>query len=368
MTSVAFTGDIAFSKYFAKGHEKPDLFDREITDFLCSADHVVANIEAPVTSGNIQSERKLNHVNAPEVVGKLLEINAGIWTLANNHVMDCQEQGLRDTLQIAAENNIRTLGAGLNKEEAARIVELSGSGGIGLFSVTYYRDFLKAGDQKPGCITCEDEETIGKKISEIKSRNRWCVLIAHGGEEFSNLPLPFVRRQYLRYLELGADVVISHHPHVVQNWEQVGDKLIFYSLGNFVFDTDYQRKQRYSEYGVLVKLHFTETAITWEHLGTKVDRENNRITAGAAPDIFAGISAVEYRRLWPLGVVDYIRTDRIASICLKPEKEHYGFFRWLKNDIAFFGFSRTMELLWGRAVAKLGLWKKSDAKLIRYLQ
>lgn len=48
MTSIAFTGDIAFSKYFAKGHEKPDLFDREITDFLCSADHVVANIEAPL--------------------------------------------------------------------------------------------------------------------------------------------------------------------------------------------------------------------------------------------------------------------------------------------------------------------------------
>ena len=368
MTSIAFTGDIAFSKYFAKGHEKPDLFDQEICDFLCSADHVVANIEAPVTAGDIKSERKLNHVNPPESVGKLLEINARIWTLANNHVLDCQEQGLRDTLQIAQENGVCTFGAGLNKEEAGKIVELPGSGGIGLFSVTYYRDFLKAGDSKPGCITCEDEETIARKIREIKSRNRWCVLIAHSGEEFSNLPLPFVRRQYLRYLEMGVDVVVSHHPHVVQNWEQVGDKLIFYSLGNFVFDTDYQRKQRYSEYGVLVKLHFSENAITWEHLGTKVDRENNRITAGAAPDIFTGINAAEYRRLWPLGAVDYIRTDRIASICLKPEKESYGFFRWLKNDIAFFGFSRTMELLWGRGVAKLGLWKRSDAKLIRYLQ
>ena len=368
MTSVAFTGDVAFSKYFAKGYEKPDLFDREITDFLCSADHVVANIEAPVTSGDIKSERKLNHVNSPEAVGKLLEINARIWTLANNHVMDCQEQGLRDTLQIAAENGVRTLGAGLCKKDAEGIIELPESGGIGLFSVTYYRDFLKADENKPGCITCEDVETIRKKIREIKSRNRWCVLIVHGGEEFSNLPLPFVRRQYLQYLDMGADVIVSHHPHVVQNWEQVGDKLIFYSLGNFVFDTDYQRKQRYSEYGVLVKLHFSETAVTWEHLGTKVDRENNRIISGDPPAIFTGISAAEYRRLSPLGTVDYIRTDRIASICLKPEKENYGFFRWLKNDIAFFGFSRTMELLWGRAVAKLGLWKKSDPKLIRYLQ
>lgn len=342
--------------------------DEEIVDFLQSSDHVVANMEAPVTAGDIKSERKLNHVNAPEVVPYLLKLNARIWSLANNHVMDCQEQGLRDTLQIAAENNIRTLGAGLCKKDAEGSIELHGSGGIGLFSVTYYRDFLKADENKAGCVTSEDEETISKRIREIKSRNRWCVLIVHSGEEFSNLPLPFVRRQYLRYLEMGADVIISHHPHVVQNWEQVGDKLIFYSLGNFVFDTDYQRKQRYSEYGVLVKLSFSETAVTWEHLGTKVDRENNRIAVCDPPAIFIGINATEYRRLWPLGAVDYIRTDRTATIFLKPAAENYGFFRWLKNDIAFFGFSRTMELLWGRAVAKLGFWKKADPGVVQYLQ
>ena len=130
MTSIAFTGDIAFSKYFSKGYEKADLMDNEIINFLQSSDHVVANMEAPVTAGDIKSERKLNHVNSPEVVPYLLKLNARIWSLANNHVMDCQEQGLRDTLEIATKNGIRTMGAGLCKKDAARWLELSDAGGI----------------------------------------------------------------------------------------------------------------------------------------------------------------------------------------------------------------------------------------------
>ena len=368
MASIAFTGDIAFSKYFSKGYENPDLMDGEIVDFLQSADHVVANIEAPVTAGDIKSERKLNHVNPPEAVPYLLKLNARIWSLANNHVMDCQEPGLRDTLNIAEKNGVIALGAGLCKQDASRYLELPESGGIGLFSVTYYRDFLKAGAATPGCITCDDLETIRKNITEIKSRNRWCVMIVHEGGEFSNMPMPYFRRLYLKYLNMGADVIIAHHPHVVQNWERVGEKYIFYSLGNFVFDTDYQRKQKYSEYGVLVKLQFTEEALSWESLATKVDRENNRIIVSEPPAIFTEIDSKAYRRLWPLGAVNYCHTDRTAGIWLKPEKANYGALRWLWDDIGFHGFSHALEMLWGRTVARFGFWKKSNPDVVKYLQ
>ena len=163
-------------------------------------------------------------------------------------------------------------------------------------------------------------------------------------------------------------MIVGHHPHVVQNWEQVGDKLIFYSLGNFVFDTDYQRKQKYSEYGVLVKLHFTETAVTWEHRATKVDRENNRIVSCAPPAIFTGIDSKQYRLLWPLGTVNFSRTDRTAGIWLKPEKAKYGALRWIWDDIGFHGFSHAMEMLWGRTLARFGFWKKADRSLTDYLR
>lgn len=367
MSTIAFTGDIAFSKYFSKSYEKPDLMDGEIVDFLRSADHVIANIEAPITAGDIQSTRSLNHVNSPEVVPVLLNLNARIWSLANNHVLDCKEQGLRDTLDIAAKNGVRTLGAGMNKEEAARIVEFPGGGGVGVFSVTYHRDFLKAGADKPGCVLDDDFDTIREKIAEIKKNNRWCVLISHGGEEFAEIPLPYVRRRYLKYLEMGVDIIVGHHPHVVQNYEQVGSKIIFYSLGNFVFDTDYQRQQRYSHFGVLLKLHFNENGFRWEHLGTRVDRENNRVTVSKAPANFTHIPPREYRRLWPLVAKNYFRADRRANVFTNPEKANFNEFRWLKHEIKYFGFWQTMELRWGRARAWMGTWKTVRKELLDYV-
>lgn len=367
MTSIGFTGDIAFSKYFSKGYEKPDLMDKEIFTFLNSADHVVANVEAPVTAGGVQSDRKLNHVNAPEAVPLLLKLNARIWNLANNHTVDCREAGLQDTLDIAARNGIQTFGVGFRKSEAARFIELPGSGGIGIFGITYYRDFLKAGEESMGCITWEDIDTIRANIAEIKKRNRWCIIVAHCGQEFSNIPMPYVRRRYLQWLELGADVIVGHHPHVVQNYEQVGDKMIFYSLGNFVFDTDYQRKQKYSEYGVLVKLNFTEDSFTWEHLGTSVDRENNRITVSAPPAIFTNIDPREYRRLWTLGVRNYYKNHVACRIYFKPERANNTALKWLKEDVEYFDLPTTLELYAGRALAYLGLWKRADSRFVDYL-
>ena len=368
MTSIAFTGDITFSKYVANAYQKADLVDRKITDFLCSSDHVVANIEAPVTAGEVEGERKMSRANPPESVEKLLSLNARIWNLANNHATDCKAPGIRDTLDIAEQNGICAFGAGLCKADAARFIELPGSGGIGMFGVTYYRDFLKAGTDTAGCITWEDEETIRANITEIKKRNRWCVIVAHCGQEFSNIPMPYVRRRYLRWLELGADVIVGHHPHVVQNYEQVGEKLIFYSLGNFILDTDYQRKQKYSEYGVLVKLNFTEDRVTWEHLGTWLDRDNSRVESCASPAIFTNIDPKEYRRLLPLGVRDYLRNHRVARIYLRSERAQFNALQWFKDDLDYFGTSTTLELYAGYALAYLGLWKRADKKLVDYLR
>ena len=180
--------------------------------------------------------------------------------------------------------------------------------------------------------------------------------------------MPYVRRRYLRWLELGADVIVGHHPHVVQNYEQVGEKLIFYSLGNFILDTDYQRKQKYSEYGVLVKLNFTEDRVTWEHLGTWLDRDNSRVESCASTAIFTNIDPKEYRRLLPLGVRDYLRNHRVARIYLRSQRAQFNALQWFKDDLDYFGTSTTLELYAGYALAYLGLWKRADKKLVDYLR
>ena len=114
-------------------------------------------------------------------------------------------------------------------------VYLDEAGGIGMFCVAYQAECIPATATEPGIFRWDDLDLIAKRIAEIKSRCRWCVIVSHGGEEFTSLPSPYTRDRYLKFLELGADVVVAHHPHVPENYELFDNgKAIFYSLGNFV--------------------------------------------------------------------------------------------------------------------------------------
>ena len=164
----------------------------------------------------------------------------------------------------------------------------------------YQRGCKPAGEDKGGCLSWSEMEIIRSIIQEIKTKCRWCVVVAHGGEEFTAIPSPYTRERYHAYLEMGADLVVCHHPHVPMNYETVGDKMIFYSLGNFIFDTDYQRAQFNTEKGILLKLHFTEDSYSFEAFGLKINRENEHIESAPLPKIFADIQEDDYNKLEPL--------------------------------------------------------------------
>ena len=368
MVTIGFTGNIIFSsKYFKESWQAEDLFDQGIKDYLKEADYVVANVEAPMTSAAGGSGGSISHANPPESIVRLNDLNANIWNLANNHAMDCGPEGVSDTIALAEANGIRHFGAGMNEEHAGRIVELDEAGGIGMFGVVYYKDFLKAGADKPGCLTYDEPEKIKAIIEKIKARNRWCVLVVHGGEEFASMPLPYVRRLYHKFLEYGADVIVSHHSHTVQNYEIVGDKMIFYSLGNLVCDTDYQRLQKHTQEGMLIRLSFDEEKYTWDFHATKIDREQHKVVSSEPTAIFTNIGEEQFRKLWPLGAWNYCKTDRIASIYFNPHKADFTALQWIQNDISWFGKDIAMELLRGSLLYRLGLWRSADKKLVEYL-
>ena len=321
--TIAFTGDIAFDKYMDGRHNDKELLSDGIYDFLGEADHVVVNLEGALykpSDGSCKS--KYFHAMDPRVVCALKRINADIWNLANNHIMDAGEQGLVSTLKIAHANNCKTVGAGSDTTEASKPVYIdNGRFGIGMISVGYQNECKAASADTAGCLSWNDFELISNRIGEIKKRCRWCVVVSHGGEEFAPLPLPYTREIYKKYLSFGADAVVAHHPHVPENYEVFEDgKMIFYSLGNFIFDTDYQRVHRYTDSGVLLKLKFTKDRFEHEAVGIKLDRVDGRITTCDLPDIFTDISAKEYELLSPLGAKAFIAEDRRKMEYLYPEK------------------------------------------------
>ena len=320
--SVVFTGDIGFDRYMSGKWTDEQLLDRTILEYFRSADHVVANVEAAVMKAEDNgSHGVFFHAMDPAATCVLEKIGADVWNISNNHIMDAGVEGLLNTRRLAAEMGARTIGAGINEKEASEPVYLEGAGGVGLIGVAYQAECIPATAAEPGVFRWDDLDYIARRIAQVKETCRWCVIVSHGGEEFAALPNPYTRDRYLKYLELGADAVVAHHPHVPENYELFPDgKAIFYSLGNFIFDTDYQRVHPYTDAGVLLRLTFTEEAISFDALGTQVLRGEERIAAAPLPAVFADVPAEEYEKLSPLSAAAFVHEERKKMIYLEPKR------------------------------------------------
>ena len=287
-TSIVFTGDIGFDRYMDHRWEDDQLLSQPILDFFHSADHVAANVEGALIDAVDDGSRGVFfHAMNPAATKVLKNMHADIWCVGNNHTMDAGREGVVSTRKIAQDMGCLTIGAGLNEVEASEPIYLDEAGGIGMFGVAYMAECIPATATEPGIFRWDDMDYIKKRIDEVKAKCRWCVVVSHGGEEFTSMPSPYTRDRYLRFLELGADVVVAHHPHVPENYELFPDgKAIFYSLGNFIFDTNYQRAHLYTDVGVLLKLIFTEEKLDFEAMGIQIVRGPEKIVEAPLPDIF----------------------------------------------------------------------------------
>ncbi len=323
-TSLVFTGDIGFDRYMFGKWDDEELLSSEILEFLHSADHVITNVEGPIAEVEQNTTKdgvaQLLHTIDPNAIKVLRKMKADIWNICNNHIMDAKEYGIKRTLEFAKQENAQTIGAGMNIKEARKPVILNEAGGIGMFGVGYQRACRKADENTPGCYSWSDLEEIQKSIDEIKQKCRWCIVVAHAGEEFTPLPSPYTRERYHKFLEMGADIVVAHHPHVPMNYETVGDKVIFYSLGNFIFDTDYQRSQFNTELGLLIKLNFTETEFTFQPMGLKIERGSEHVVKAELPKIFVDVNEEEYNLLAPLSAKMLVSATKRQMTYLNPQR------------------------------------------------
>lgn len=374
-TSIVFTGDIGFDRYMDRRWEDDGLLSKPVLDFFHSADHTVANVEGALIDAVDDGSRGVFfHSMNPQATRVLKNIHADIWSIGNNHTMDAGREGVISTRKIAADLGCRTIGAGLNETEASQPVYLDEAGGIGMFCVSYMNECIPATATEPGIFRWDDLDAIKRRIDEIKAKCRWCIVVSHGGEEFTSLPSPYTRDRYLKFLELGADVVVGHHPHVPENYELFDDgKAIFYSLGNFIFDTNYQRVHLYTDVGVLLKLIFTEEKMDFEAMGIQIVRGDERIDAAPLPDVFTNIPAEEYALLAPLSAKAFVEEDRRKMIYLEPErftdaprKVWDGYFFSTEPDGYFEGAHMDFNIIVPYSQkADEGAWKQSKLDKVK---
>ena len=320
--ALTFTGDIGFDKYMKDKWNDPGLLAPDVVSFLKRSDHLIVNVEGPLFDGKYVKRENavasLLHSMDPNVRHFLSDIGADIWNICNNHIMDAGSDGMESTLQYAKECDARVLGAGSDITQASAPLIMDEAGGIGMIGVGYQRACRKADDTTPGCFSWSDLDLIKKRIDTIKQTCRWCIVVSHAGEEFTALPSPYTRDRYISYLDMGADIVVAHHPHVVNNYELFGDKAIFYSLGNFIFDTDYQRSQYGTQYGILLKISLSPDTFSFEPMGIMVDRDRAKIVSCDPPAVFTDVCAEEYEKLKSLAAKVLIENTKRQLRYLKP--------------------------------------------------
>ena len=299
-TTIGFSGDISFSAFFKDAYKNENLLAPEIKSFFEGNDANVINQESPITECRITKKKRLAHRCDVEVIPFFQKtIPNVVVSLANNHMLDYGRIGVIDSCENLEKFGCPYIGIGRNREEASRYLIIGEDIKVGIISIEY-KKFRPHGMKwaAPFCEVNLDELEEKIRIMKQEEKVNWVVVVYHGGEEFLNCPLPFNKKLLHKIANMGADAIVAHHPHVVQGYEYYKGKPIFYSLGNFIFDTTYQRAQEGTTEGMLVKLSFTDKEITWENLPIHIDRETATIKAGEANPYFVNLADINYSANW----------------------------------------------------------------------
>ena len=243
LADVQFFGDVLINtraiNQTNSSAARPELFSAS-AELLNSSRHNIVNLEGVIANSLTAPEWKQFLLIMPPKAATLMRA-AGIdaVTLANNHVMDFGFAGLLSTLSSLSKAGIDRCGAGINLAAATAplILDLERQRlCILAFSKTWPSTFW-ATSQRPGTAFAA-EETVVEAVRNCKLGGSFTVAIFHWGREGKIQTIEYQRELAHLAIDSGADLVLGHHPHVVQDIEVYRQRPIFYSLGNFVFGTD----------------------------------------------------------------------------------------------------------------------------------
>ncbi len=224
--TALFFGDMMLDRYIrqkmdANGWEY--ILDESIKKFMNTSDITLVNFEGAMTENNPYPahDMMLSFTSDPKWAKKMKEYGITIAGLANNHSLNFGKQGLKDTRKFLLEADINTFGEPFNTENISFIQDIKG---MKIGFIGYHELF--DGNIFP----------IVEEIKTLKEKTDFIIIYAHWGDEYKQQIHPRPQKKARTFIDEGADIVIGHHPHVVQPMEIYNGKYIFYSLGNFVFD------------------------------------------------------------------------------------------------------------------------------------
>lgn len=215
------------------------------------ADLTVLNLETPLTDRRvspIEGKPSYLYSDPKKAPASLVRFGVDAVTIANNHALDFGPAGLQDTLSSLAGAGIASFGAGedLASAESPLVFELAGDGqsiAVALIGAFERRDWYEpfnfyATDERPG-VNPIDSARLAEQIAELKRRDPapFVIVTPHWGENYV-WRVARLRQTAEAMINAGADMVIGHGAHRLQEIDRIRGRWVFYSIGNFVFNSD----------------------------------------------------------------------------------------------------------------------------------
>ncbi len=227
----------------------------KIADYLRNFDILFGNLEGPISDKGQDVGSTYSFRQDPKVLEGLKFAGFDVLSLANNHIFDWGRLAMEDTLTKLKESQIEYVGAGFSKEEAfsPKIIEKKGTKIAFLAFSDLGEKSWEAKENSSGIVFL-NKENLEKTIKDAKNKADIIVVSMHFGDEYKSQPN--AQQKYFAKLavDLGANLVIGHHPHVVQPIEKYKNSYIAYSLGNFIFDQNFSEEtMRSLLLGVVIK-------------------------------------------------------------------------------------------------------------------
>lgn len=246
----------------------------ELKGLIQSCDLKVVNFEVPlkpqVKMPSQRRERFFQNDDAPDF---LRGLGFNLFSQANNHAFDWGDEGFKKTKAALGD---AAFGAG-SYEEAYRVkvAEVKGVK-IGFFALSFaaykgvFDDVMN--HEGLGCAYINDLR-VNHDIMEARKQVDYLFVLPHDGVEYIDVPTPEIIARYRDFIDYGADGVIGTHPHCPQGWEEYKGKPIFYSLGNFLFNSkesyDFKAKNPHWYEGLCVVMSIDDGNLTCEVVNTK---------------------------------------------------------------------------------------------------
>ncbi len=238
VVTLLFTGDVTLANHFQSYVGKNYSYPFARAPWLRTADVAVINLEGPLTTATEAVSKPYVFKALPDYARMLKAGGIDLADLANNHIFDYGVPGLVQTMEALQKAGIRYVGAGRNSNEAHRPVIFTVKGlkigFLAYYGVKAHEESHPATDSTAG-TALRRLKRIRRDVQALRPKVDFLTVLLHWGFEKEHEPRSFQIRFAHRVISYGVDLIVGHHPHVLQGVEKYKQGLVVYSLGNFIF-------------------------------------------------------------------------------------------------------------------------------------